>query len=106
MTSSGARSRCATLAAAVLVGFGISLVGCASLGPITPVTVSTIGSVAGTWQGVLYGSGSEPEYIDLTIREDGSYEVVSRRRMVSLAEEALSWSATDASSFKAKRDAA
>jgi len=81
MTSSGAQSPCATLAVAVLVEFAISLVGCASFGPITPVTVSNIGSVAGTWQGVLYGSGSEPEYIELTIREDGSYEVVSRRRI-------------------------
>ena len=78
MTSSGTRSLWAALVAAVVVGFTASLLGCASLGPVTPVAVSDVRSVAGTWQGVVYKSNSQPDYVDLTIREDGSYEVVSR----------------------------
>ena len=35
--------------------------------------------MAGTWKGVVYESSSEPDYITLTIQEDGSYEVVSRQ---------------------------
>lgn len=62
-----------------VVGFTALLVGCASLGPLTPVRVSEVKSVAGTWKGVLYESGSEPVHVTLTIQEDGSYEVESRR---------------------------
>jgi len=65
------------LAAIVLVGLAASLVGCASVGPVTPVMVSDVKSVAGTWKGVLYRSGVQPDYITLTIREDGSYDFVS-----------------------------
>jgi len=37
-------------------------------------------SVAGTWKGIVYDrSGFEPNYVELTIREDGSYDVVSTR---------------------------
>ena len=61
------------------VGFTALLVGCATFGPLTPVHVSEVKSVAGTWKGVVYESGSEPDYITLTIQEDGSYEVVSRQ---------------------------
>ena len=64
---------------ATVVGFTALLVGCASFGPLTPVHVSEVKSVAGTWKGVVYESGSEPDYITLTIQEDGSYEVVSRQ---------------------------
>ena len=64
---------------ATVVGFTALLVGCASLGSLTPVHVSEVKSVAGTWKGVVYESGSEPDYITLTIQEDGSYEVVSRQ---------------------------
>ena len=78
MTSSGTRSLWGALVAAVVVGFTASLLGCASLGPVTPVAVSDVRSVAGIWQGVVYKSNSQPDYVDLTIREDGSYEVVSR----------------------------
>ena len=78
MTSSGTRSLWAVLVAVVVVGFTAALLGCASLGPVTPVAVSDVRSVAGTWQGVVYKSNSQPDYVDLTIREDGSYEVVSR----------------------------
>jgi len=62
-----------------VVGFTALLVGCATFGPLTPVHVSEVKSVAGTWKGVVYESGSEPDYISLTIQEDGSYEVVSRQ---------------------------
>jgi hypothetical protein len=41
--------------------------------------VSDVKSVAGTWEGVVYQSGSEPDHITLTILEDGSYDVVSRQ---------------------------
>jgi hypothetical protein len=64
---------------ATVVGFTALLVGCASLGPLTPVPVSEVKSVAGTWKGVVYESSSEPDYITLTIQEDGSYEVMSRK---------------------------
>ena len=79
MTGSGARFRWTVLTAAVVLGFTVALAGCASLGPVTPVAVSDLGSVAGTWKGVVYGPGSEPENVELTIGEDGSYDVVSRQ---------------------------
>ena len=72
MTGSGARSRCTVLTGAVVLGLTVALVGCASLGPATPVAVSDLGSVAGTWKGVVYGPGSEPEYVELTIGEGNS----------------------------------
>ena len=62
----------------VVIGFVASLPGCASVGPIAPVAVSDVKSVAGTWQGVVYEPGSQPDYVELTIREDGSYDLVSR----------------------------
>ena len=78
MTPSGTRSLWTTLAATVVVGFAASLIGCASAGPLTPIVVSDIKSVAGTWTGVVYQSGSEPDYVVLTIQEDGTYRVESR----------------------------
>jgi hypothetical protein len=72
-----ARSMWTVLSVIVIAGLAISLVGCASAGPITPVAVSNVKSVAGTWKGIVYQSGSEPDYVALTIREDGSYDVVS-----------------------------
>jgi hypothetical protein len=77
MITSGARSLWTVLTAIVIVGFAASLIGCASAGPVAPVAVSDVKSVAGTWKGIVYGSGSEPEQIVLTIREDGSYDIVS-----------------------------
>jgi len=77
MTSNRARSLWTALTATVLVGFAASLIGCASVGPVTPVAVSDVKSVAGTWKGIVYQSGSEPDQVVLTIREDGSYDVVS-----------------------------
>ena len=77
MTSNCTRSLWTALTATVIVGFAASLIGCASAGPVTPVAVSDIKSVAGTWKGIVYQSGSEPDQVVLTIREDGSYDVVS-----------------------------
>ena len=77
MTSNRARSLWTALTATVIVGFAASLIGCASAGPVTPVVVSDVKSVAGTWKGIVYQSGSEPDQVVLTIREDGSYDVVS-----------------------------
>jgi hypothetical protein len=81
MTPSGTRSLWTAFAATVVVGFAASLIGCASAGPLTPVAVSDVKSVAGTWKGVVYGFGSEPESIVLTIQEDGSYNVEVRQAL-------------------------
>jgi hypothetical protein len=78
MTPTGTRSLWTSLAASVVVGFAASLIGCASAGPLTPIVVADIKSVAGTWTGVVYQAGSEPDYVVLTIREDGTYRVESR----------------------------
>ena len=45
MTPSSRRLVCSVLAVTVLVGFAVSLVGCANLGPVTPVAVSDVTSV-------------------------------------------------------------
>ncbi len=79
MMSNGARSLWATITLTVAIGFVASLPGCAGVGPIAPVVVSDLKSVAGTWQGVVYEPGSEPDNVELTIREDGSYDLVSRQ---------------------------
>jgi hypothetical protein len=78
MISSGDRWL-STVLTATLVGFAASLVGCASAGPLTPVAVDDVKSVAGTWKGMVYRSGLEPDYVTLTIQEDGSYDLVDRR---------------------------
>ena len=83
MKSNRARSLWTALTATVIVGFAASLIGCASAGPVTPVVVSDVKSVAGTWKGIVYRSGSEPEQVVLTIREDGSYELVSAQPLGS-----------------------
>jgi hypothetical protein len=79
MTPIGTRSLWTTLAATVVVGLAASLIGCASAGPLTPVVVSDVKSVAGTWKGVIYQSGYQPDYIVMTIQEDGSYQFTSRQ---------------------------
>jgi hypothetical protein len=76
MTPTCVRWRSTVLGAIFIVGFAASLLGCANLGPLTPAPVSDVRSVAGTWKGVVYGSGSEAQLIELTIAADGSYEVV------------------------------
>jgi hypothetical protein len=78
MTSNSARSLWTALTTIGVIGFAASLVSCASAG-LRPVTVSDVKSVAGTWKGVVYLSGSEPDEVTLTIREDGSYDLVSRQ---------------------------
>jgi hypothetical protein len=63
--------------ALLFVGFAVSLVGCASLGPVKPVAVSDIKSVAGQWSGKMYGlrADATPHEVELTIREDGTYHL-------------------------------
>ena len=83
MTQSGRRSVRSIVAVTVIVGLASSLVGCANLGPVTPVAVSDINSVSGTWEGIVYlprsQPGSERNDVILTIRADGSFDVVSKR---------------------------
>src|SRR6266511_2710642 len=79
MTLSSRRLVCRVLAVTVIVGFSVSLVGCASIGPVTPVAVSDVTSVSGTWGGIVFLPGSERDEITLTIRDDGSYDVVSKK---------------------------
>jgi len=80
MTRSGRRSVRSVVAITVIVGFASSLVGCANLGPVTPVAVSDVNSVSGTWEGIVYlprsEPGSERNDVTLTIRDDGSFDVV------------------------------
>ena len=75
MTRSPLRSFAAVLAATVVVVSAASLLGCASYGPATRV-VPDVQSLTGTWKGIVYPSGFEPESVALVIHEDGSYDVV------------------------------
>jgi hypothetical protein len=75
MTPRGHR-RLGRVLAVILVGFAASLLGCASLGPVTQVTVPDVKSVTGTWKGLIYRSGISPDYATLTIHDDGTYEIV------------------------------
>ena len=82
MTRSGRRPAWSVLAVTVIIGLGISLIGCANLGPVTPVAVSDVTSVSGTWEGIVYlpvMPGSERNDVTLTIRDDGSFDVVSKK---------------------------
>ena len=79
MTPSSRRLVCSVLAVTVIVGLSVSLVGCANLGPVTPVAVSNVTSVSGTWEGIVYLPGSERDEVTLTIRDDGSFDVVSKK---------------------------
>ena len=76
MTPSSRKRLCGRLAVAVIVGLSVSLVGCAGIGPVTPVAVSDVKSVSGTWGGVVYRSGFEAESVALAVHDDGSYDVV------------------------------
>lgn len=53
------------------------LLGCASFGPATPFAVPDVKAVIGSWKGIVYRSGFEPDSVALTIHDDGSYDVVS-----------------------------
>ena len=66
-----------TVLFAIIAGFSASLLGCASMGPVTPVSVPDVKSVTGTWKGLLYESGISPNYLTLTIHDDGTYDVVA-----------------------------
>jgi hypothetical protein len=83
MTPSSRRLVCSVLAVTVIVGFSVSLVGCANIGPVTPVAVSDVNSVSGTWEGIVYlprsEPGSERNDVTLTIRDDASFDVVSKK---------------------------
>jgi len=76
MRAKGARSKWTVLATTAVVGLALSLVGCAHFGGLSPVAVSDVKSVAGTWKGVVYASNSEPQTIAVMIAEDGSYDIV------------------------------
>jgi hypothetical protein len=83
MIRNGRRSVWSVVAITVIVGFASSLAGCANLGPVTPVAVSDVTSVSGTWEGIVYlprsQPGSERNDVTLTIRDDGSFDVVSQK---------------------------
>ena len=81
MTPSSRRLRCGIPAVIVIVGLSFSLAGCAGIGRVTPLVVSDVQSVSGTWEGVVYLSGSERDDVRLTIRDDGSYDVVSKTNL-------------------------
>ena len=82
MTQRSSRSSWFVLGA-VVVGFATLLVGCAKVGPVTQITVPDVKSVTGTWKGVIYRSGFEPDNVTLTIQDDGSFEMVSAQRNAS-----------------------
>ena len=85
MTRTGLGSLGAVLTA-FMVGFVATVGGCASLGPVTPIAVSDIKTVAGTWKGVVYRrSVFEPDNVTLMIREDGSYDVVSAQEPIGMS---------------------
>lgn len=69
----------ATVLPALLVGFAVTLAGCVTAG--NSVAVSDIKTVTGSWQGIVYpNSELDPYRVTLTIREDGTYDVVSAAR--------------------------
>ena len=76
MTRSALRSFAAVLTAIVVVASAASLLGCASYGPVIPVAVSDVKSLAGTWEGIVYRSDFERGSVALTIHDDGSYDIV------------------------------
>ena len=59
MTPSSRRLVRRVLGVMVIVGFSVSLVGCASIGPVTPLAVSNVKSVSGAWGGIVFLPGSE-----------------------------------------------
>jgi len=77
MAAKGLRSLWTVFGVTIMIGLAAALAGCASVGPVTQVSVPDIKSGTGTWKGIVYRSGGEPENITLTIREDGTYDIVS-----------------------------
>jgi hypothetical protein len=85
MTRTGLRLL-GTVLIAFVVGLAATMVGCASVGPATPVAVSDIKAVTGTWKGIVYTKSEfEPDYVTLTIRQDGSYDVVSAQESIGVS---------------------
>jgi hypothetical protein len=76
MTRGALRSFTAVLAATVVIVSAASLLGCASYGPATRVPMPDVQSLTGTWKGIVYRSGFEPESVELVIHDDGSYDAV------------------------------
>jgi hypothetical protein len=81
MTTSNRRLVRSVIAVTAIVGVSVSLVGCVRFGPVTPVEVSNVKSVSGTWEGTVYLPGSQRADVTLVIRNDGSYNVVSKRAL-------------------------
>ena len=67
----------------------LSLAACASggaspgSGPGTPIAVTDVKSIAGQWVGLMDlpggGSGRDDQFLQVTVREDGTYEAKSAR---------------------------
>jgi hypothetical protein len=69
----------------VVVGLAVSLGACATTDAPTFIAVSDVKSLAGKWAGLAVGPGSnQQDYIEMTIREDGSYDVLTRRTVGTL----------------------
>ena len=53
------------------------------LGRGTPIRLTNVGSVAGCWAGLsdLRGHRTEDQYVELTLRDDGTYEATSAREI-------------------------
>jgi outer membrane lipoprotein SlyB len=69
----------------IVVGAAASLSGCASSDSMSSsavVPVTDVKSVVGKWAGLAEGPGSnQTDYVELTIRADGTYDVMTRRQM-------------------------
>lgn len=65
----------------LVIGIASWLAACASTGgSSTVVPVSDVKSLAGKWTGVGEGPGSgQQDYVEMTIREDGSYDITTAR---------------------------
>ena len=76
------------IACVLVVGIIASLVGCASGGSSTAVPVTDVTSLAGKWAGVANGFGfGQQDYVELSIREDGTYDVTTTRTIGGYAGE-------------------
>src|SRR5262245_64846430 len=73
----------------LVVAIAASLVGCASSDSMssasTVVPLTDVSMVAGKWAGLAEGPGSnQTDYVEVTIREDGTYDIMTRRTMGTL----------------------
>lgn len=69
----------------LVIGIASWLAACASTGSSTVVPVTDVKSLAGKWTGVGEGPGSgQRDYVELTIREDGSYDITTARTIGKL----------------------